>query len=79
MANEKKSRNRPVITMTLSPEAVGAADEIAEARGWNRSQLVEHLIREEALRFRLDVRKLGDAERRKRRLPKKRAGGLTLL
>ena len=52
-----------------------------ESRGSNRSMFIEHVIREEALRFRLDLRKLGDAERRKGRVPKKKRGpgGLTVV
>jgi predicted transcriptional regulator len=43
LTNDK--RTRPMITITLSPEAIARLDEIAEARGTSRSGAVEQLIR----------------------------------
>jgi hypothetical protein len=70
MPTEAKNRERPIITMTLSPEAIGLADELALRRGMSRSQLVEFLVREEALRFQLSAPEAGRRERKKRGLPK---------
>jgi hypothetical protein len=67
-----KHRDRPVVGITLSPEAIATSEELALARGWSRSQLIEFLIREEALRQRLDVNVLGAFERKKRGLAKPR-------
>lgn len=41
--NEK--RRRPMVTITLSPDALARLDEIAKERGTSRSGAVEQLIR----------------------------------
>ena len=38
-------RTRPMVTITLSPDAIARLDEIAAARGQTRSGAVEQLIR----------------------------------
>jgi DNA-binding TFAR19-related protein (PDSD5 family) len=38
-------RKRPMVTLTLSPEALARLDAIASARGQSRSGAVEQLIR----------------------------------
>ncbi len=39
------ARKRPMVTITLSPDAIARLDEIASARGTTRSGAVEQLIR----------------------------------
>jgi metal-responsive CopG/Arc/MetJ family transcriptional regulator len=39
-------RQRPIINVTLSPEAITRLDEIATRRGESRSAAVERLVRE---------------------------------
>lgn len=41
------ARKRPMVTLTLSPEAIARLDKIATARGQSRSAVVEQLIRKE--------------------------------
>lgn len=41
----KVARKRPLVHLSLSPDAIARLDEIAESRGTNRSQAVEQLIR----------------------------------
>jgi hypothetical protein len=67
-----KHRDRPNWGLTLSPEAVAAADEMADMRGWTRSRLVEHLITEEAFRLRLNPDELGRKLRKSRGLGKRK-------
>ena len=43
-------RARPMVTLTLSPEAVARLEEIAKARGTTKSGAVEQLIRNARLR-----------------------------
>lgn len=43
-------RSRPMVTITLSPEALARLDEIARERGQSRSGAVEQLIRRARLR-----------------------------
>jgi len=38
-------RKRPMVTLTLSPEALARLDALAEARGQSRSGAVEQLVR----------------------------------
>ena len=38
-------RSRPMVTITLSPEALARLDAIAEERGQSRSGAVEQLVR----------------------------------
>ena len=38
-------RRRPMVTITLSPEALARLDALAEARGQSRSGAVEQLVR----------------------------------
>lgn len=40
-----QSRNRPPVTLTLSPEALTWLDELAAASGQSRSAAVEAMIR----------------------------------
>lgn len=40
-----RKRSRPMVTITLSPDAIARLDEIAKARGTTRSGAVEQLIR----------------------------------
>lgn len=40
-----ESRKRPMVTLTLSPEALAKLDELAAARGQTRSGAVEEMIR----------------------------------
>lgn len=44
-------RDRPVVTLTLSPEAIELADALAERWGMTRSALVERLVRAETSRL----------------------------
>ena len=39
-------RTRPMVTITLSPEALARLDRLAERRGMTRSAMVEYLVRE---------------------------------
>lgn len=39
------SRKRPMVTITLSPEALARLDAIAKERGQSRSGAVEQLVR----------------------------------
>jgi hypothetical protein len=66
----KVYRDRPVVSTTLSPEAVAVFDELALRRGLTRSTFLELLLREEAIRSRLDIYKLGSRERKKRGITK---------
>jgi predicted transcriptional regulator len=43
-------RTRPMVTLTLSPEALARLEAIAEARGTTKSGAVEQLIRNARLR-----------------------------
>jgi hypothetical protein len=38
-------RTRPMVTLTLSPEALARLDALAGKRGMTRSGMVEHLVR----------------------------------
>ena len=51
----ERGRERPMISITLSPEAIGAGSELSKMRGMTRSSLIEYLIREESLRMRIDL------------------------
>jgi hypothetical protein len=71
MGSNKKRRDRPVVSITLSPEGIAVLDELVLVRGSpSRSALLEFIIREEALRMRLDPFALGARERKKRGMPK---------
>ena len=48
LTNEK--RTRPMVTITLSPEALARLDAIASERGQTRSGAVEALVRNARLR-----------------------------
>jgi hypothetical protein len=63
-------RDRPAIAVTLTPEAIGALDELAAQRGVTRSTMVELMVRDESLRSRLDLKQLGTRERKKRGMTK---------
>jgi predicted DNA-binding protein len=39
-----KKRNRPIIQITLSPEAVTRLDEISERLGSTRSRMIESMV-----------------------------------
>jgi hypothetical protein len=58
------------VSVTLSPESVAVLDELALIRGLTRSSLLDFVLREEALRMRLDPFALGSRERKKRGIPK---------
>ena len=45
IAYTNERRKRPMVTLTLSPEALARLDAIAEERGQSRSGAVEALIR----------------------------------
>jgi hypothetical protein len=51
-AMAEQPRNKPRISLTLSPEARALGEELAAARGLSLSSLLEVLIREEAKRER---------------------------
>lgn len=56
----ERGRLRPMVTITLSPEGVQAADELAALRGLpSRSVLIEQLIFAEARRERVGMYKEG--------------------
>ena len=50
--NERVARKRPLVTLSLSPEAVAMLHELARAWGSSRSAVVERLAREETERRR---------------------------
>ena len=60
-------RKRPYLTVTVSPEAIGAVAALAELSGISKSAVVEQLIRKEARREKLDLDELGRQETRRRR------------
>jgi hypothetical protein len=62
-------RKRPLTSYTISPEAIAAVAELAKYEGCSKSAVVERLIRREARAQGLDLEALGNAERKKRRLP----------
>ncbi len=64
IAAREKDRDRPMVTVTLSPEAIRAGDTIADMRGMTRSALYEFLIREESLRMRVKVDPVAVSRRR---------------
>lgn len=50
----ERGRERPMVSITLSPEAIEMLNQLADFRGMSRSATVEFLVREEGLRMRLD-------------------------
>jgi hypothetical protein len=65
-----KYRDRPVVSVTLTPESIAILDELALVRGLTRSTMMDFILREEALRMRLDPFALGRRERKKRGMKK---------
>ena len=48
-------RERPMVTITLTPEGIEMVDELAQRRGLSRSATIDQLIREEARRERVGL------------------------
>jgi hypothetical protein len=57
----EKGRLRPMVQITLTPEAIEMADELALRRGLHRSTLIDQLLREEARRERVGIFATGAA------------------
>jgi len=51
-----QNRNKPMVNITLTPEAIEAADKLAKMKGLTRSTVIEELIRDEARRERIPLR-----------------------
>jgi hypothetical protein len=52
---KEKGRLRPIVTITMTPEGIEMADELAMRRGLTRSSLLDQLVREEARRERVGL------------------------
>jgi hypothetical protein len=47
-ATKRNPRHRPMVTVTLSPEAIEMLEKLAAANGTSKSALVEALVRQRA-------------------------------